>query len=154
YGSPVPDKPQVSYTELEFDTATGAGLDRLVFLLDTGAANVDIPLSALIDREFGTRQDAFRDRVQASGLVTQSFDGPSELGRLGAQPLHALDETRRRIAGGIGREQAPAEPQPVRALKFVNPPPATAPAWFQDRQVETGLIAKYVTDRAITLVMV
>ena len=53
YGSPVRDMPEVSYTELEFDAATEAGLDRLVFLLDTDADDLGIPASRLIDREFG-----------------------------------------------------------------------------------------------------
>ena len=82
YGSPVRDRPEVSYTELEFDTATEAGLDRLVFLLDTDADDVGIPLSKLIDREFGDRQDAFRRRVRDSGLTTQSFANPDALRRL------------------------------------------------------------------------
>ena len=75
--SPVRDRPEVSYTELEFDTATAAGLPRLVFLLDTAAADVGIPLGELIDHNFGARQEAFRRRVQASGLVTQSGSGRS-----------------------------------------------------------------------------
>jgi len=55
-GHPAPrceTGPEVSYTELDFDTATAAGLDRLVFLLDENAIGVGIPLSALIDLEFG-----------------------------------------------------------------------------------------------------
>ena len=105
YGSPVRDRPEVSYTELEFDTATEAGLDRLVFLLDTGADDVGIPPSALIDREFGARQDAFRRRVQDSGLTTQSFANPDGLGQLVERSLRELAGTRRRTGGGSGREQ-------------------------------------------------
>ena len=81
YGSPVRDVPEVSYTELEFDTATEAGLDRLVFVLDTAADNVGIPVSALIDEQFGARQAAFRARVQG-GLVVQPFTDPATLGQL------------------------------------------------------------------------
>ena len=154
YGSPVLDQQEVSYTELEFATATEAGLDRLVFLLDTAAADVGIPLSELIDREFGARQDAFRRRVQDSGLLTQSFANPAGLGQLAERALRNLARTRQRVGSGIRREQVPAEPQPVRASKFVNPPPATAPAWFQGRQVETGLLARYVTDPGIRMVTV
>jgi Domain of unknown function (DUF4062) len=154
YGSPVRDKPEVSYTELEFDTATEAGKDRLVFLLDTRADSVGIPLSELIDREYGDRQDAFRRKLRDSGLTTQSFANPAKLGQLVERSLGKLAETRRRIDSGIQREQVPAEPQPVRASKFVNPPPALAPTWFQDRQVETGLLARYVTDPGIRMVTV
>ncbi len=154
YGSPVRDKPEVSYTELEFDTATEARLDRLVFLLDTDAEDVGIPLSRLIDCEFGDRQDAFRHRVQDSGLTTQPFANPDALRRLVGDSLRDLADTRARIDSGIVREQVPAEPQPVRTSKFVNPPPAVVPAWFQDRQVETGLLAGYVTDPGIRLVTV
>ena len=93
YGSPVRDRPEVSYTELEFDIATEATLDRLVFLLDTEAADVGIPLSALIDYEYGRRQEAFRRRVRDSGLVTGSFASPAALGRLVERSLRELADT-------------------------------------------------------------
>src|SRR3954452_11577755 len=154
YGSPVRDRPEMSYTELEFQTATDAELDRLVFLLDTDADNLGIPASQLIDRKFGDRQDDFRDRVRDSGLTTQSFANREQLGRLVERSLRELADTHRRLASGIPREQVPAEPQPVRTSKFINPPPATAPTWFQARQAETGLLARYVRDPAIRLVTV
>jgi tetratricopeptide (TPR) repeat protein len=154
YGSPVRDKPQVSYTQLEFDIASEAGLDRLMFLLDTGAPDVGIPASALIDREFGARQDAFRRQVQDSGLTTHSFANPAGLGQLVERSLRELADTRRRIGRGIEREQVPVGPKPVRASRFVNPPPAIAPTWFQDRQVETGLLARSVTDSGIRMACV
>ena len=90
YGSPVRGKPEVSYTELEFKTATEAGLPRLVFLLDTGAAEVGIPPSRLIDLEFGALQEAFRCRVRGSGLVTQAFADPATLGQLVERSLREL----------------------------------------------------------------
>jgi hypothetical protein len=60
YGSPVKDRPELSYTELEFETATEAGLHRLMFMLDTGAEDVGIPPTRLIDLAFGARQEEFR----------------------------------------------------------------------------------------------
>ena len=96
YGSPVRDKPEVSYPELGFDTATAAGLPRLVFVLDTAAADVGIPLDQLIDYAFGARQQAFRRWVQVSRLATQSFANPDQLGRLVEPSLRELTEARDR----------------------------------------------------------
>jgi Domain of unknown function (DUF4062) len=105
YGSPVRDMPEVSYTELEFDSATEAGLDRLMFVLDTDADNLGIPASRLIDREFGDRQDAFRGRVRDSGLVTGSFANPDMLGQLVERSLRDLVQTRRGAPSGRRRGQ-------------------------------------------------
>jgi tetratricopeptide (TPR) repeat protein len=118
YGSPVRHMPNVSYTELEFDTATEAGLDRLMFLLDTDAADVGIPLSALMD-EFWAQQEKFRRRVQASGLTTQRFTNPAALGQLVEHSLRELSERRRQrrnrrqdgqVAAAVVVGEIPQEP--------------------------------------------
>ena len=113
YGSPVRDKPEVSYTELEFDAATAAGLPRLVFMLDTDAPDLGIPVMQLIDRNFGAQQEEFRRRVQASGLVTQSFSSPSQLGQQVERSLRELAAT---------RGSRPAPLPPGSALRVWNMP--------------------------------
>jgi hypothetical protein len=153
YGSPVLDRPEVSYSELEFETATEAGMDRLVFVLDYEADDLGIPAKALDDREFGARQDRFRKRVMDSGLTSQRFKNPFELGQLVERSLREL-ATKARIDSGIERERQPAAPKPVRASKFVNPPPMTAPTWFQGRRVETRLMAEFLADPGMRMMTV
>src|SRR5215471_8153867 len=89
YGSPVRDRPGVSYTELEFDTATGTGLPRLVFVLDEDAA-VPIPPGRLLDADPGlqARQRAFRAKVLDSGVMAGKFTSPEQLELLLLQALH------------------------------------------------------------------
>jgi Domain of unknown function (DUF4062)/Tetratricopeptide repeat len=114
YGSPVRDRPEVSYTELEFEAATEAGLERLVFLLDTEAEGTGIPPSGLIDYEFGPRQGAFRRRVkEESGLVTQSFTDPGTLGQLVERSLRELAPRPRRRAGAAAGPAMRLAPRPV-----------------------------------------
>jgi tetratricopeptide (TPR) repeat protein len=82
YGSLVPGE-AVSYTELEFQAASGAGLPRLVFLLDE---NVCPPDSGEADRG---RVEEFRQRLRDSGLVVRMFRSADSLE---LEVFHALGE--------------------------------------------------------------
>ena len=74
YGAPVRDQPDVSsYTELEFDAATEAGLPRLVFLLEPDAQGPD---EMFTDRDHSARQESFRNRLRSSGLTVVMVSSP------------------------------------------------------------------------------
>lgn len=67
YGSPVWDRPDVSYTELEFEAACQApAKKRLVFLLNPFVTGV--PLEAFSDLEYGIRQKTLRTRLENAGV--------------------------------------------------------------------------------------
>jgi hypothetical protein len=92
YGSPVRDQPELSYTELEFETASELGIPRLIFLLDSRSRELAMPAEALVDRQYGQRQDAFLQRVSDCGVTVQRFRNPDHLANLVERSLRKLKE--------------------------------------------------------------
>src|SRR3954465_3743980 len=87
YGSPVRDRPQLSYTELEHETAEQRGMPRLVFLLGEDTLG---PAAMFADLEYGPHQQAFRGRLAESGVTTATVSSPGELETAVLQALTAL----------------------------------------------------------------
>jgi hypothetical protein len=107
YGSPVRDRPDVSYTELEFETATQLGMERLVFLLDERSEDVPRPIGR---PELDERQTAFRARLLDAGTTVVSTATPEELARRLLRALYELpdlaaipNELNREVLAGVRR---------------------------------------------------
>ena len=97
YGSPVRDRPEVSYTELEYQTAGEAGIPRLIFLLGEDAEG---PAGLFRDPRFGARQEGFRERLLAADRVAATVTSPDGLE---TALLHALtDAAAGPVGGGAG----------------------------------------------------
>jgi hypothetical protein len=139
YGSPVRDRPEVSYTELEFETvADKPQIKRFVFLLDELA---QVPIGLFSDTSYANRQQVFRKRLQDAGVTCKPFSDFHELEKLIYQ---ALVEEEVSVAPG-GRQ----EPKPIDWPENKSPYPGLlwfdeeyAPLFFgRDREVQ-ALLAK------------
>ena len=101
YGSPVRDDAARSYVELEYETATEAGLTRLVFPIDE-EPSVTLPKRFFTDEVYGQRQAEFRQRLDAAGLTRKKTTSPEELAGLLLQALHETVQSQP-TAGGAAR---------------------------------------------------
>lgn len=79
WGSPVRGNPEISYTEQEFDIATAIGIPRLIFTLDISSTDHRLPPEALLDFEYGTKQQVFLQKARESGLIVKSYRNPDDL---------------------------------------------------------------------------
>lgn len=118
YGSRVRDRRELSYTEFEFEVATGAGMPRLVFLLEEAAGSNLVPCQPADD---GARQRAFRRRLRESGVLAAPIVSPEDLEVRLVQALATLGGDQEASAG-------PPEPQ-----AGIPPDPA---AGFTGREME------------------
>jgi WD40 repeat protein len=99
YGSLVPDRPdRISYTELEFITATEHGLPRLIFLLDDGLDDGPYLPREFVDRD-STAINAFRFRLRNAGLLARMVLTPEMLHGEVLHALYDLRDERRRTVG-------------------------------------------------------
>lgn len=87
YGSPVRERPEVSYTELEFETAGQQGIPRLVFMLSDQVCG---PAGLFLDPQYGARQAGFRQRLRDSGVTVTEVVSPDHLAMLVFDALQRL----------------------------------------------------------------
>ncbi|HYO49577.1 MAG TPA: TIR domain-containing protein, partial [Chloroflexia bacterium] len=119
----------------------------------------------------GVKQ-ALEDRLRDAARDLRRTDDPTERARIQeeieqlkqdiakqqaiiANPQKAQARVEKSVTSGIERERP--EEKPVRApqhTKFINPPPAAAPSYFQGRQIETRLIGDFLKEDALRLMMV
>ncbi len=155
------DPPRYLSNRRAFDATGGfaaavARLSEHLRWLETDAGR----LQTLKDR----RADAARDlrdlhdaqqKARARQELEQLDREIAALARQVDNPQAVARETEQRIQSGLERERQPAKSIAGRpSTRFINPPPADVPDYFQDRTVELGLLGSFLHQTACRVISV
>lgn len=139
----------------DFDAAL-AQLRRHLHWLTTPAGHLQALNDRLADAQRDLRraqEPTQRQRIEAEIAELQAQIARQE--QIVADPQAAAARVQQSIERGLERERQPERPLRGEArTKFIHPPPAIAPAYFQDRHVETRLIGDFLRDEARRLLAV
>jgi tetratricopeptide (TPR) repeat protein len=143
----------IDFTE-DFDTAL-ASLRKHLSWMDSPEGHLKALKYRLADawRELPRAEPEQRARIQEEiqDLQQQINDQQRQID----DPEGAKRGTEARIAKGLEHERQPDRPDDMELhSKFINTPPAVAPSYFQDRHVETKIIADFLKDDALRLMTV
>ena len=139
----------------DFDQSLSLLADHLTWLMTPeGVLQTLIDRFADADRDIEHTQDTQkRERIQEEIILLQKqIDHQQSLVSDPQETEHRVEEN---IQRGIERERKPAEPISGKSTtKFINPPPATIPSYFQDRQVETMVVVDFLKDDSKSLLTI
>ena len=116
-------------------------------------------LQAIKDRLATAKRELKRADVDQAPRIREEIEELevqiAERQKVVDNPRAAAEQTKKSIETGIERERQPEKPvSGVSRTKFINPPPCAAPSYFQDRYIETGLVADFLQDEARRLITV
>jgi hypothetical protein len=143
---------------IDFSDSLDAGLAQLrkhLWWRETPAGVLADLLDRLADAEYELPRAALAQRPRIEEELGELRRRIEEQQRVVQSPQVAVEQTGARIGAGMEREREPERPvvAPARA-KFVNPPPMTAPAYFQDRHVESELIGAFLREDGLRMLSV
>jgi len=130
------DRQRIDFTG-DFEAGV-AQLRRHLAWMDSPAGELQAFKDRLADaeRDLQCAKDADKLRIQTEiDELTDQIKRQEEIVR---NPKAAEEKTEKNIQSGLERERQPEKPVAGKtSTRFINPPPGTAPNYFQDRFVET-----------------
>jgi len=148
-----------SRQKIDFTTNFDAGVAKLrkaISHLDSPAGELDELKHRLADANRDLRRASDEEKLRIKAEIEDLTKQIEVQQKIVADPEAAKKHTEENIQSGLERERQPEKPiSNIASTKFINPPPAIAKPYFQDRFIETKRIAEFLNDdskRLMTIV--